>query len=69
MMVVMFSQSSHLYLCLFGASVVVVVVVFWTSSDCGWAVVFGGLGVADGAGFVGLAVTVRVTSEWGKLIS
>ncbi len=68
-MIVMFSQSSHLYLCLFGAFVVVVVVVFWTSSDCEWAVVLGGLGVADGAGFVGLAIIVRVTSEWGMLIS
>ena len=68
-MIVMFSQSSHLYLCLFGVFAVVMVVVFWASSDCEWVVALGGLGVAGGAEFVGLVVVVRVTSEWGKLVS
>ena len=65
----MFSQSSHLYLCFFGVFAVVVVVVFWTSSDCEWAIALGGLGVAGGAEFVGLILIVRVTSKWGKLVS
>ncbi len=44
-------------------------VVFWTSSDCECVVALGGLGVAGGAEFVGVVVVVRVTSEWGKLVS